>query len=234
MLTSISVTARNNPYKCGIVIRSSALVSSLGGSSTISISRRVTGSSAWEMIYISTVSSVSDLSFEFLDITSLSGIIYDYQIEYGSEFGTINRVRCWFEALFVGDFEQQFIAQSNYKTETKKNMAVEYVTTLAGKYPYRVSNSNLCYTTGTSAGLFLELGSDGKTLMPDTYHTFSNKVMDFLCNGECKVLKTHDGQGWYVSIDKEPAKVYSDFMGMNAIQFAWTEIGEMPVSGLAV
>lgn len=247
-MNSISVLAANNSYEGGITIHSTALATSLttseGTITGITISRKAVESGAadglglWQDLKTISVSTVSDLNFNLLDILTLSGTMYNYKVAVMSgstevEYEYLWNIKCTFEGLFIGDFSEHYLAQSNFKTETKRNMAVEYVTTLSGKHPYRVSNSNLNYTTGTSAGLFLELSSDKRRLMPDTYHRYSNKVLDFLCDGNSKILKTHDGQGWYVSIDKEPMKVYSDYQGMNALQFAWTEIGEMPVSGMA-
>lgn len=237
MATYINAVVVNDPYRCGIVIKSSALVSSLGGSCTVKITRKNHNDGKKYDLADMLVLSASDLNFEVFDMLVLSGHVYDYNIVVsvgGSQVDNIylSDIKCEFHGLFVGNSQEYYIAQTNFKTETKQNMAVEYVTTLSGKYPFRVSNSNTNYTTGTSVGLFLELTTDKKSVVPDDYHAYSNRVLDFLCDGTSKILKTHDGQGWYVSIDEEPAKVYSEFMGMNALQFSWTEIGEFP-TGLA-
>lgn len=244
-MNSIHVTAINDPYEGGIVLRSTALVTELttdsGTITSVKISRKAKvaeGYGSWYDLKTVIVSNVTDLNFKLLDILTISGTTYDYKIsvmagDTALEHEYLWTIKCIFEGLFIGDFNEHYMAQSNFKTETKQNMSVEYVTTLSGKYPYRVSNSNLNYTTGTSSGLFLELSTDKRKLLPDEYHRYSNKVLNFLCNGDSKILKTHDGQAWCVSIDKEPTKVYSDYAGMNALQFTWTEIGEMPTSGLA-
>lgn len=237
MLTYISVSIENQPFKCGVSINATAQKTSTGNVNSIKISRKRHGESSWVDIYTVPISSVADLSFNLLDILVLSGSTYDYNFDLMSgrtivESGRVDNIRCWFEGLFVGDFKQYFVAGTNCRTETQRNTAVEYVTTLSGQYPYRVSNADLNYTTGTSSGLFLELDSIHNHFIPDTYHQFSNKVLDYLADGQEKILKTHDGQAWMITVDANPHKAYSGFYGMNPIEFAWTEIGELPPFGM--
>ena len=238
LLTSITVTVTNNPYLCGIEITSTANVESVGSITSVVINRSENDGS-YEVIKTIEVTDVADLTFDLLDASAKSGSQYEYSInlmagETISEFGVSDAVQCSFCGLFVGDSTGYYIAGTNFKTETKRNILREYVTTLAGRYPYAVSNADTNYTTGTSTGLFLQLTPDKKSFLPDTYHTYSNAVVDFLCNGNPKILKTHDGQAWYVSIDASPNVVYSDFTGNNAVQFSWTEVGELPMDGSSV
>lgn len=236
-LTKINVLVENNPYCGGIEIHSTAVTETLGNINRIVVSRKKAGMTDWNVIHTITVETIDDLSFDLFDILTLAGTTYSYNIDIKNnnsiiEMGMIENVKCTFEGLFVGDFEHQYIAGTNFKTEYSTNQSIEYVETLSSKYPFRVSNSAANYCTGTSSGLFLELTDDKKSFKPDTYHAHTDKVLDFLRDGGTKILKTHDGHGWCVSIDAQPSKVYSDYIGMNAIQFAWTEIDDFPTSGL--
>ena len=237
-LSSITITFSNNPYIGGIEIRSTANIEELGNINKMAILRRMSGSTDWNEITSIDISSITDLTFNKVDILTLSGAKYEYSVDLKNgdeilETETTDAIESWFDGLFIGDFETQYIAGTNFKTDYSTNQSVEYVETLNSKYPYRVSNGIANYCTGTSEGLFLELTDDKKSFKPDTYHTYSDKVLDFLCDGGTKILKTHDGHGWCVAIDSQPAKVYSDFLGMNAISFKWTEIDAFPTSGLA-
>jgi len=51
-----------------------------------------------------------------------------------------------------------------------------------------------------------------------------------LSDGTDKILKTSDGEVWYVSVDPG-INITSDdhFIGSNKIEFNWTEIGDVPV-----
>ena len=239
MLTSISVTIENDYINGGVRIKSDSNINEIGDIASVVISRRPVLSSVWTDVYVIEVDSAEDLSFDLLDILTLSGTAYNYNIDLmpaGSiiplESEVFYDIKFKFEGLFVGNFERFYVAGTNFRTETKQNMQVEYVTTLAGKYPYRVCNSDTNYATGTSSGLFLRLTDDKRSFVPDDNHEYSNEVLEFLCDGTSKILKTHDGQMWNVSIDANPNKVYSDYTGMNALQFSWTEIDSVPTSGM--
>ena len=239
MLTYINVTIENNPYKGGLVVKSTSNVDNIGDVASIVISRKRSDSNKWEEIHTIPVAAIEDLSFELVDYITLSGVSYDYNFDIMDsaglipiEFGIIDNTKCSFEGLFVGNKNAQYIAGANFKTETSRNIQRQYVTTLAGRYPYAVSNADTNYTTGRSSGMFLKLADDLKRLIPDRDHSYASEVLYFLTDGTTKIVKTHDGQAWYVSIDASPKEVYSEFTGGHSIEFAWTEIGELPNIGL--
>lgn len=241
MFSSLLVEVSNQPTRGGILIKSAPIVDSIENITKLRILKKNPTTNEWFELFQKAINAVDDLELSLLDILTVAGTVYNYYIElsYGDsivESEVFSDIKCDFNGLFIGDFEQQYIAGLNFKTESvKRNRSVEYVSTLYGRYPYRVSNADTDYYTGTSSGLFLELvdnNNGGKSFDPDMYHVYYSKVMDFLCNNQNKILKTHDGFAWYVSIDSNPTEIYSDHWGMNAIQFSWTEIGELPTTGL--
>ena len=240
MLTYLSVETKNNPYRGGIEIESTTSKTSIGNVTSIAINRKRYDKTGWISIYTIPVTTVDDLKFNLFDITVLSGKSYYYKIDVmvGNnilESQILDTVDCWFDGLFVGDFNQQFIAGSNFSVDPVRNTQVAYVTTLNSRTPYRISNANTNYSSGSASGLFLKVTADGKKFIPDDDHSYSTSVLDFLTDGEGKVLKTHDGLGWYVSIDESPSSPYNDgYTGMNSIRFNWTEIGDMPLFGVVV
>ena len=233
MLTRISMKAENDIYRGGIVLSSKTTGVGASDVARIEISRKDESTGLINTLLVKQIESESSLNFSLFDITSKSGGVYSYYVNVYNSGNTLlendvfMNVKCHFEGLFVGNPTKQYVAGTNFKTETKRNIQVEYVTTLASKYPYRISNSDSNYTTGTSSGLFLRLTEDKKKFVPDNDHSFSDEVIEFLCDGQNKVVKTHDGQAWLVSIDASPSKIYSDYIGMNAVSFNWTEIGEL-------
>lgn len=237
MLNYIKASFANSPGNGSIEIKVSPLVDVIENTLSITISRRDTSGGSWVDVYKKEANTVNDLSFELFDILAVSGAKYHYNVDIyqGNSFvesQLYENVQCYFEGLFVGNFKEFYVAGSNFKTDYKVNRLVEYVTTLSSKYPYAVSNAAVNYITGTSTGLFLETTSDGKKFDRDTYSRMTDKVINFLRNGEDKILKTHDGHVWYVNIDASPQQVNSGFWGVNDIQFSWTEIGEVPKSGM--
>lgn len=241
MLNSITPSIENDFINGGIRLKSKAKVEDLGNIASIVISRRESSKSEWVKVYAKDIAHVEDLNFDLLDILTLSGITYNYSIDLMSvdsivplETEIFENIKSQFYGLLVGNFDKFYVAGTNFKTETKRNMQVEYVTTLAGRYPYRICNAETNYTTGSSSGLFLKLTENKKNFIPDDNNSYSNEVLNFLCDGTSKIIKTHDGQIWYVSIDGNPRKVYSEFLGLNALEFSWTEIGEIPQAGMVV
>lgn len=238
MLTYINLTIENDPIHAGIAFKSIARTQSIGSVSSIEISRKVNGASGgYTILKKITVSSVGDLSFNLIDILALSGKSYDYNIDIKSssgiiEFQVFSNIKCKFEGLFIGDYNHAYVAGSNFSTEFTKNKLSETVTTLASRYPYVISNSEVNYCSGTSSGLFLELTDDKRSFIPDTYHEYTNGILEFLMDNGEKILKTHDGLGWLVAITQNPHKIRTEFMGMNAIEFSWVEVGEYPKSGM--
>lgn len=240
MLTSIKVTCENKPYRGGIELRSTTSKTSIDNITSIVIKRKRYDKSGWNTIHTIDVSEVNDLKFKLFDITALSGKSYYYSIDIKNGNSTIETeifplVECWFCGVFIGDEKQQFIAGSNYKTESSRNTEVAYIKTLNTRTPYRVSNAQLNYTSGNTSGLFLKVTDDGKKFIPDYDHSYSESVIDFLTDGRNKILKTEEGQAWYVSIDDSPSTPYNDgYIGVNPVSFNWTEIGDLPVLGMVV
>lgn len=232
MLTSISVTVTPNTRTGMINISSVAAVSRVGDISRITISRKESGGTRFTVVKTIDVSALSDLTFELADISGISGKSYDYAVYvYGSdtiipaEQDLFQNNKCVVDGLFIGDETAQYLAVANFKTEHIRNIEVEHVATLSGRLPYRISNADTNYESGKSSGLFMYI--QGCTLVPDYYHTLSKEILDWLTDGNNKILKTHDGQAWVVSIDNKPAETYNEFLGAQTIEFDWVEIGEL-------
>lgn len=240
MLTYISVEIENNPYRGGIEIHSTGLKSDVSLINKIRILRKRSGDTGLYEIYSINVNNKSNLSFNLFDITTMSGYTYTYIFDIMRnntviESETVNSIESYFEGLFVGNFEKQYIARANFKTETDRNTQVNYVTTLGSRTPYKVSNANSNYSNGTSSGLFLELTPDKKKFVRDYNRSYSNEVIDFLTDGSGKILKTEDGEMWFVGIDEKVSTQYNNnIRGVNITQFGWTEIGDVPIFGMVV
>ena len=240
MLTCINITIRNNQYRGGIEIISETTGITLNNVTAIRIKKKEHYMSVWtEDTYVREIAEPSDLSFALFDMITKSNTGYTYSIDVMSgnrvlESQTFHNIECWFDGMFVGNDEEQYLAIADYSVSTKRNTQVEYVTTLSGRTPYRVSNANTNYTTGTASGLFFELDENGK-YEPDYDHRYSQEVVDFLTDGTNKILKTGDGQIWCISVDEIiDLPFHERFIGKNNIEFNWTEISDVPVFGMVV
>jgi len=234
LLSSISVTIVPDAHSGVININSVGQTQDVSNIGKIVIARKVTSGTDWNDISTVTVEDVGDLTFEMNDISAVAGQVYSYNFdvyppdsEMPSESGMVENIKCTLDGLFIGDSAAQYVAIANFQTEHMRNTAVQHVTTLSGRYPYRISNADTNYETGTSSGLFMYFDPDTCTITPDNYHVLSKEIIDWLTNGESKVLKTHDGQVWLVSIGENPAEIYNEFLGAHTIEFDWTEIGDV-------
>ena len=236
-ITSINIAIKNNPIKGFIEFDSQKKTGASYRISYILISRKIHGEGEYDRIYEKEITNVDQLTFYDFDIGVKSGTSYDYYVELTDgnsigytviEFGEILNVGCWFDGLFIGNYEKQYMAPLNCSTSVIRNTQANYVMTLAGRTPYRVSNTSANYTTGQSSGLFMPLDNNKQPVKIDTKE-YTREVVDFLVDGTEKVLKTSDGEAWLVSIDPGVEIPSSDyFTGFNIISFNWTEIGDIP------
>ena len=232
MLSSISVTISSNTKTGMIDIQSTTSLQNLGTISKITILRSIANAGDYSIVKTIEPTTVDDLKFHLADIGGVSGKTYDYVVYVykqdtliPAESDLFEDLICKVDGLFIGDGTAQYFAVANFKTEHVRNIQVEHVTTLSGRLPYRISNADTNYETGTSSGLFMYI--QGCTLIPDYNHTLSKEILDWLTDGNSKVLKTHDGQAWVISIDDKPAENYSEFLGAHTVEFDWVEIGEL-------
>lgn len=237
-LYSATLTADNNPYTgcIDVKIRKGG---SLGANiAYLKLYKKETGSSgSFELFYKKAINVIGDLDIDIADIAVKSRCNYTYSLDLLSgeeasasiiETGFVTS-DCWFDGLFIGDFDVQYMAQLNCSTSHNRTTEVNYVTTLASRTPYRISNSNVNYTTGKSSGLFLELDQYNNPVSSDNCN-YTNMVVDYLSDGNEKVLKTSDGGMWYVTIDDDISIDFDDYYkGMRVISFDWTEIDDVPV-----
>lgn len=246
MLTKISVKIKNNPIKAGIELKSTLTGTNATDIDQVVIKRQTFGTYTWETIYQLDISDTSDLEFDLLDILAVGGEKYNYSIDLMSGGGMVEfdvydnkdpitliprGYECWFEGMLIGNFETQYLAPLDWQVDHNRNTTVEYVTTLAGRTPYRVSNSENNYDTGNASGLFIPM-VDGRP-SPEYNHAYHKKVINFLSDGTEKILKTSDGQIWCVSVDDSISVPFDDrFKGRNMIEFSWTEIGDVPPFGM--
>lgn len=236
-ITSIDITIKNNPVRGFIEFNSQKNTGASDQISYVLISRRVHGEDDYDRIYEKVITNTDQLTFYDFDIGVKCGTSYDYYIELTDgnsigytiiEFGEILNVECWFDGLFIGNYEKQYMAPLNCSTSVTRNTQANYVMTLAGRTPYRVSNTSANYTTGQSSGLFMPLDNYNQPVKMNT-REYTEEIVDFLVDGTEKVLKTSDGEAWLVSIDPGIEIPSSDyFTGLNTINFNWTEIGDVP------
>ena len=223
----------------------------------------------WFMVVKEDISNRSNIDFAYNDFMVKSGVKYDYHIDLRIGESIIDMVDlsaiCRFNGISIfyqksitvvseeTGLESEYKALSVYSTEfgskshamkfdIKKNMDVQYVKTLKGKYPIRINNSDQNYYSGSCTGLFLpiercsnstsdvfDLFEDHGIPTTDGANAYKESMMEFLCNGTEKVLRTGSGKAFIVSIDGTPSEDWSEYDGLSTITFSWTQIGKFNV-----
>lgn len=253
----LTVTINNDPYLGGIKITTVADPEQIEDISTISrltIDKakseegRDSGGNiiedAWHQIYEKEILAVEDLNNELLDIYTVNNTSYDYTVRLWDDTGEnpvtietypIDDNEFWFDGLLVGNTNKAYLAGTNWEVSKQLNTQAEYVSTMSGKYPFRVTNADTCYYSGGASGLFLKVTDDKHSFIPDYDHKYSKEVVEFLADHTEKILKTSEGEAWFVTIaNVVTASSNERYTGMNGVEFNWTEIGEVPNNGLVV
>lgn len=183
------------------------------------------------------VAGQEDLLFTVRDITAQSNKRYKYfcipVLGDQEGVGSVGEVESRFSAIFVGNLDQQYVVALNAKCEYKRKYNMTYVQTYYRRFPHAIQNGSQNFSTGSVTGLFLARDSSGEFTKEDA-HSYKQRVLDFLTNGEWKLIKTGEGHIWYVQIDGELQEDHSDFIGASTITFGWTEIGPVTMDGIVI
>lgn len=227
---------------------------SIGGGNNIVIYKKSNdkgkNGTDWFCIVKKNVSVVNDLNFSFTDIMVRSGVRYDYHIDLMKGTAVIESVSlsavCQINGFSIGhqsavdvDGVYQYVRVvfgTEYGTKThamkfdmKRNMDVQYVKTLKGRFPIRINNSDQDYYTGSCTGLFI-CHDENNDITRDGANEHRKGIMDFLCDGTEKILRTSTGRAMIVSIDGTPSEDWSDYDGLSTVTFSWTQIGEFDIT----
>lgn len=233
-----SIVVTNIPAQCCIHISVEYPLDDVGNITQMKLQRTCNDTDTQKTIITRDVSSVEDLSFEYDDLEVVSGCDYTYYIIMTGDGGTVERsglasAICRFDGICITDETTSWktafgTSTSQYSESYKRTRQVQYVTTLANKFPYRVSNSASNYTTGTCTGWWVPLGDRcGEPVITSYADQYRDAFIEFLANGKDKLLRTGNGKAMIVSIDGEIQENWNPHTELTTITFNWTQIGEI-------
>ena len=111
-------------------------------------------------------------------------------------------------------------------TETDRNRKSSVVTTLNKKYPFVFFGGESNYTSGSFSGTAIRyLGND--QFDPAHSHWYREELIDWLTNGEPKILKIEDGRIWMVVVNGNVKASNSEHPDKVSLSFDFTEIGNV-------
>lgn len=234
----LNLELENKPYECVVEIHCTP-TNSAENITAIRIKRRIYGTLTWTQIHEKAISATDDMSFVYRDTKARSQRKYDYiliPVVNGTEnVGTIGTVASEFSSIYLSDVTAEWVCHFNAQYSFKRNSQVGYVKPLASKHPKAIRNSSQDYHTGSITGLFIPKDTSNKyqdaSYISRASQAYRDSLMEFLCNGKPKLIKTGEGHMWMVSIDGEVTETNSQLSGAAETQFNWTEIDSVTNGG---
>lgn len=202
--------------------------------SAIKIKRRVKGSFTWDTIKEVPITSSSDLTFIFNDVTNICNTEYEYALVpiMGNVEGNyiIESVYSKFNGIYICDVNNlfKFFADVDYgSTESVQKVGV--YEPFGRQYPIIVSNSLLNYETGRFSALVLpDDFKESRSLNRKDIVEKRNQIVSYMKNKQPKILKDWNGNAWIVVFTGNPqtdyAKEYG--LGMERVTCDWTQVGD--------
>lgn len=196
------------------------------------VKRRLKGESTWVTLFEVPVSTADDLVFTLYDKYVQYGRTYEYAlvpVVDAIESEVIGReVEVRFNGMYITDGETSYhTMMEGYIDNYQRNHGGTLVDTLSNKYPYFIQNSAANYDSGSAQGLFLPVQSDGCKISTDNAFEYRKALLDFLRNGQAKILKDCFGQIWMIQVTDDPTVSMSDHPYKMITAFNWGEVGDV-------
>ena len=140
--------------------------------------------------------------------------------------GKIATVLSEFDGIFIVEKEQGFNTILEVDIQAQKNRPSALVNTIERKYPFVVSNGKNNYYSGSTSGVFIEFDYDACQFKVKEGWQYREQFMEFLQNGNPKILKHDDGRMWLVTIVDNPSESASEHPDKVITSFNWAETGD--------
>ena len=203
--------------------------------SKIRLKRREKGGS-WLTIYEKTVNGAEDMTFTYYDeIARGRGAVYEYAISpvVGVMEQSMTTVSCVseFDGAVITDGETSYhILLEPSVTQTARTRPCTVIQTMNGKYPFVFYNGDTNYDSGTFSGVVIEYDNETDTFDFDGGDAYRRKFLDWLLDGNSKILKMYDGRIWMIAVSGEAAQSSEEHYDKVTISFPFVEVGSVESS----
>lgn len=202
--------------------------------SSIKIKRRKKGDFNWITVQEIPINSRADLNsirrdyfipsyeeFEWALVPILNGVEGQY---------IIGSLTTEFNGVFISDVTKTFKLDKNVSYNSRSSVqSVGQITPLGRRYPVVIKNGNANYEIGTVSGMLLgEEYDDTHEINRKDISKQIDDFVNFLKNGNPKMLKDWNGNIWMLMIVGNPSVSYNNNYGMGIanVSFEWTEQGK--------
>lgn len=207
--------------------------------SHILLKRRSPHTFKWQTVFVKEVHGRDDFEISFDDYTVRASAEMEYAVVpifFGLEhnYSTVTVKSEFTNMLLISNDTVYGTSITDGFCDTTRNIPSSNVELLNQKYPIYVRNSQANYDTGECKGNFIKLVDDNGQCsdeMADTENDYKRimyqkEVMDFICDGQPKILKMPDGRMWIVQITPNPTDQADTAYNNRYISFQWVEIAD--------
>jgi hypothetical protein len=232
------VVCSNVPSKCCITVTIDYPLSSVSGITRLTLTRTSLPDNASKTLIDKSVSRVSDLDITYDDLSVVSGVTYQYTVVMFNSNSTVVRqglgtAECKFKGISLADEDGSWhtdfgTSDSRYTESYKHTRPIQYINTLAGRFPHRISNGEANYATGSCSGLWVPLSDRcGEPDFTGDVDGYREAFIEWLTNGNEKLLRTGAGKAMIVSIDGDVSENWDANTQLTTVSFSWTQVGEI-------
>jgi len=231
------VICTNMPEQCCINVSVTYQLDTISGITKLSLTRTNMTTGIVKVLIDKSVSAMEELSFSYDDLEVVPGVRYRYIVVMTQADNTIvcqgvGYADCEFDGLSLADETSSWktafgTTDSRYSESYKRTRPVQYINTLSGKYPHRVSNSEANYASGSCTALWVPLGDKcGEPTFPEDCDQYRDAFIEFLMNGKDKLMRTR-AKAYIVSIDGEVQENWNPDTKLTTVTFNWTQVGDL-------
>lgn len=197
--------------------------------SEVRIKRREKNTYEWTTLFAVSIESPDSFQFERFDRYARSHADYEYAlvpVVAGVE-GPIkpSTVTSRFDGVFIMEKDVGYGSMFNVNSQFNKNHPTLVVAPIHRRFPYVFGNGNTNYYSGTLSAVFIRVDELCEFDF-DNGWKYRRDLMNFLCNGQPKLLKMGDGNMWLVSIIDSPSETATLHEKIPTTAFSWVEIDD--------
>ena len=197
--------------------------------SRVVIKKRIKGDFVWQTVEVHDVNSIEDFNFHGIDRYNKAKVYYEYAIVpyLGNNAGMYNteEVESNFDAVFiVGANEAYKTFSTTAYLDTTRNISGNYNVPSNSRYPTFYHSGLMNFDSGSCDGKFYDL-DESCSIVDDYGYFFKEKLMNFLTDGNPKILKHPDGRIWLIQVIPSPTDSADGEYFLRNIAFSWIQIG---------
>lgn len=199
--------------------------------SVVAVKRRVKGTFSWYTVATYPIEVEEDFNFIGFDRFNQANVTYEYaivpyDIDDNPGLYSVVEIDSHFDSLFVvGEDKTYYTFNTSGNIDTTRNIPGNLNVPLNSRYPVFFHSGLMNYDSGTVDGGFYEL-NEGCQVVEDIGYFYKKGLMDFLTDGNPKVLKHSDGRIWLIQVIPSPTDTADINYKFRSISFSWIQTGE--------